>query len=92
MLLHIHPDFLWNKPLARKINQYEFFSYSVNEACIFGKKKKQLIAGLLQGIEQEYRQNIDKFSRRDHYPLELLLTYAERFYHRQFITRKDCKP
>ena len=40
-------------------------------------------------IEQEYQSNIDNFSQDiilAH--LDVLLTYAERFYHRQFNTRK----
>src|ERR1700716_3018625 len=31
-LLLVHPDFLWNTQLAKKIKQYEYFDYSVNEA------------------------------------------------------------
>jgi len=40
-------------------------------------------------MQQEYHSNIDKFSQDVVIAqLELLLTYADRFYHRQFITRK----
>ena len=88
-LLLIHPDLLWNKPLARKITQYEFFSYSANEALYLSEKEETMITGIIQGIEQEYRSNIDKFSQDVILgQLELLLTYSERFYHRQFITRR----
>jgi AraC-like DNA-binding protein len=88
-LLLIHPDFLWNTPLAQKIKQYEYFGYSVNEALHLSDKEEQLIIGILQNIEQEYRSNIDKFSADVIISqLELFFTYAERFYHRQFITRK----
>src|SRR5581483_9601366 len=31
-LVLVHPDFLWNTTLAKKIKQYEFFNYAVNEA------------------------------------------------------------
>ncbi len=57
--------------------------------CICRKKEEAIIVGIIQNIEQEYRSNIDQFSAdviSAH--LELLLTYGERFYHRQFITRK----
>jgi AraC-like DNA-binding protein len=88
-LLLLHPDFLWNTPLAQKIKQYEYFGYSVNEALHLSDKEEQLIVGILQHIEQEYRSNIDRFSQDVIVSqLELLFTYAERFYHRQFITRK----
>jgi len=30
--LFIHPDFLWNTPLAKKIKKYAYFDYAVNEA------------------------------------------------------------
>jgi len=43
----------------------------------------------MHNIEHEYHSNIDKFSQDVIIAqLELLLTYADRFYHRQFITRK----
>ena len=88
-LLLIHPDFLWNTPLAKTIKQYEYFDYSVHEALFLSEKEETTITGLLQNIEQEYHSNIDNFSQDVIIAqLELLLTYAERFYNRQFITRK----
>ena len=87
--LLVHPDFLWNTPLAQKIKQYEYFSYAVHEALFLSEKEEATIATIMQNIEQEYRSNIDKFSQDVIIAqLELLLTYAERFYQRQFITRK----
>jgi AraC family transcriptional activator of pobA len=88
-VLLIHPDFLWNTPLARQIRQYEYFSYSVNEALFLSEKEETTMAGILQNIAQEYQSNIDKFTERVILAqLELLLTYTDRFYQRQFITRK----
>jgi len=88
-ILLVHPDFLWNTPLAQKITQYEFFDYSVNEALFLSDKEETTIDGILQNMLQEYHSNIDKFSQDVVIAqLELLLTYADRFYHRQFITRK----
>ncbi|MEC5145885.1 helix-turn-helix transcriptional regulator [Chitinophaga sp. 212800010-3] len=88
-ILLIHPDFLWNTPLAKTIRQYEYFSYSVNEALYLSEKEEATIAGILGNIEHEYHSNIDQFSQRVIIAqLELLLTYSERFYHRQFLTRK----
>ena len=87
--LVVHPDFLWNTPLAQKIKQYEYFTYSVHEALHLSEKEEAMIVGIIKNIEQEYHANIDKFSQDVIIAqLELLFTYAERFYQRQFITRK----
>jgi len=88
-ILLIHPDFLWNSPLAKTIKQYEFFNYSINEALFLSEKEEATINGIVENIKQEYHSNIDKFSKGiiiSH--IENLLTYSERFYNRQFITRE----
>jgi AraC-like DNA-binding protein len=88
-LLIFHPDFLWNTSLAKKIKQYDFFGYALTEALHLSEKEEVMLTGIMQNINQEYNSNIDKFSQNviiAH--LELLLTYSERFYQRQFITRK----
>lgn len=89
-MLLIHPDFLWNTPLAKNIRQYEYFDYSVTEALFLSEKEEDIIAGLMQSMQQEYHSNIDKFSQDIIIAqLELLLNYSDRFYHRQFLTRKS---
>lgn len=88
-MLLVHPDFLWNTPLAKTIKQYEYFDYSVHEALFLSEKEETTIGGMMQSIQREYHANIDKFSQDIIIAqLELLLRYAERFYQRQFITRK----
>jgi AraC family transcriptional regulator, transcriptional activator of pobA len=88
-MLLIHPDFLWNTPLAKNIKQYGFFDYAANEALFLSDKEETTLISVFQNIEQEYYTNIDKFSQAVIIAqLELLLTYADRFYQRQFITRK----
>jgi AraC-like DNA-binding protein len=88
-LLLIHPDFLWNTPLAKKIKAYEYFSYNVSEALHLSDKEETLVTDIIQKISQEYQTNIDNFSQDVIIAqIELLLTYCERFYQRQFITRK----
>lgn len=88
-LLLIHPDFLWDTTLVKKIKSYDFFKYAVNEALFLSDKEEKVIVEILQKIEQEYQSNIDKFSQGLMITqIELLLIYAERFYERQFITRK----
>ncbi len=88
-MLLFHPDFLWHTSLAKNIKQYEYFDYSVHEALFLSQKEEAVMNGIIQNIEQEYHSNIDKFSQSVIIAqLELLLTYSERFYERQFITRK----
>ncbi|WP_420573740.1 helix-turn-helix domain-containing protein [Kordia sp.] len=88
-LLLIHPDFLWNSSLAKQMKNYQFFGYTVNEALFLSKKEEQQMIEILHNIEKEYQSSIDKFSNKIIISqLELLLNYAERFYERQFITRK----
>lgn len=88
-MLFIHPDFLWNTSLAKKIKKYDYFSYAANEALFLSHKEEALINGIVNNIMNEYNSNIDKYSQDVIVAqLELLFTYAERFYERQFITRK----
>jgi AraC family transcriptional activator of pobA len=87
--LYLHPDFLWNTPLAKNIRRYEYFDYSVHEALLLTEKEESIVIGVLQNIQQEYLANQDNFSQDiiiSH--LEVLLNYADRFYHRQFLTSK----
>ncbi len=88
-LLLIHPDFLWNTALAKKIKSYDFFQYAVNEALFLSDKEEKIIVDILQNIEKEYQSNMDKFSQELIVAqIEMLLIYSKRFYERQFITRK----
>ncbi len=88
-MMFIHPDFLWNTSLAKKIKQYEYFGYNTNEALFLSDKEENIINSIVENIKNEYQSNIDKFSQDiiiSH--LETLLNYSDRFYQRQFITRK----
>jgi AraC family transcriptional activator of pobA len=90
-ILSIHPDFLWNTPMAKSIKEYDFFDYSANEALHLSQKEETMIVNILQFIEQEYQSNLDKFSDNVIIAqLELLFSYSERFYNRQFLTRKKA--
>lgn len=88
-VLMVHPDFLWNTPLAANIKQYEFFDYAVNEALFLSEKEETMLNAIVKNIEQEYNANLDKFSQNIIVSqLETLLNYSDRFYQRQFLTRK----
>nr|WP_288807840.1 helix-turn-helix domain-containing protein [uncultured Sphingobacterium sp.] len=87
--LYFHPDFIRNYPLGKTINQYGFFSYDVSEALFLSAKEKEIIANLFASIANELENNIDHFSQDVLVSqIELLLNYSNRFYNRQFITRK----
>lgn len=85
----IHPDFFLNYPLAKKIKEYGFFSYSVNEALHLSEKEKATLLSIFKNIEEELQSRIDDFSHDVIISqIETLLNYSNRFYKRQFITRK----
>ncbi len=87
--LLFHPDFIRNYPLGRNIKKYGFFSYAVSEALYLSEKEKGIIISVFENIEQELSTSIDNFSQDVLVSqVELLLNYSNRFYNRQFITRK----
>ena len=88
-ILLFHPDFLWGSDLAKHIRNYDFFDYRVNEALFLSDNEELTLNKIVDSIQQEYSGNMDKFTQEiciSH--IETLLKYAERFYNRQFITRK----
>lgn len=88
-ILAIHPDFLFGTSLADGIKKQPFFNYSVKEALFLSEKEEQVINGILHNIKAEYQANLDQFSQKIIVSqIELLLGYAERYYQRQFLTRK----
>jgi AraC family transcriptional regulator, transcriptional activator of pobA len=87
--LVFHADFILNYTLGKKIKEYGFFSYAVNEALHLSDREEQMLEGIFKNIEQEYQTSIDQFSQDVMIAhLELLLNYCNRFYNRQFLTRK----
>lgn len=85
----IHPDYFLGSLLAKKIKQYGFFSYSANEALHLSEKEKEIILAVFHIIDEELNERIDEFSQEVMFSqIDLLLNYANRFYKRQFITRK----
>jgi AraC family transcriptional regulator, transcriptional activator of pobA len=89
LTLLVHPDFLRMYPLAKTIRDYGFFDYSVHEALYLSEQEKTVITGIFESIMRELQSSIDKFSQDIIISqLEQLLNYSNRFYNRQFITRK----
>jgi len=86
--LMFHPDFLAKHPLATSIKNYNFFSYSVNEALHLSEKEESNVTAIFKKIDEEY-QHIDHHTQSVILSqIDLLLNYSNRFYDRQFITRK----
>lgn len=87
-VLFLHPNFLYGYPLAETIKNYGFFSYSINEALHLSSPEQENIIQLFQRIQQE-SEHIDRHTQEIIIAqIELLLNYNNRFYERQFLTRK----
>lgn len=87
--LAIHPDFLRTYPLAQKIKYYGFFDYAVSEALILSDEEQKSVETIFAQIEKEANLPIDNFSQDVILSnMDLLLTYCNRYYNRQFIMRK----
>ena len=89
--LVIHPDFLRSHSLGKIIQNYGYFSYAVNEALHLSEKEEAMLTNIVENIKREYRSSTDKFSQDVMLSqIELLLNYSNRFYDRQFMTRKQA--
>ena len=87
--LTFHPDLIVGTPLAKQIDQYGFFSYSLSEALHLSPEEQEFILDCLTKIESELKRPIDKHSKKlIASNIGLFLDYCERFYDRQFITRE----
>lgn len=85
-----HEDFIHGLEIRKRIKNYNFFNYNVNEALHLSPKEEKIIKLIFKGIEAEYNNNQDEFSKDiiiSH--LEALLKYADRFYKRQFLNREE---
>lgn len=88
--INFHEDFIKGTELAQQIKKYGFFSYAVNEALHLSPKEEKQIESIVEHIDIEYQNNQDEFSKEIIISqLSTLLKYANRFYERQFINRKE---
>ena len=88
-LLVFHPDLLARYPLGQKISGYQFFSYQVHEALHLSAREEAILNELAASLRRESEQPADAFSQDVLVAqLDLLLSYANRYYHRQFQTRR----
>lgn len=88
--INFHEDFIKGTELAHQIKKYGFFTYSANEALHLSPKEEKQIEAIVESIDMEYQNNQDEFSKDIIISqLTTLLKYANRFYERQFINRKE---
>ncbi len=88
--LLFHPDLLHGTQLEKDIKQYSFFDYRINEALHMTDEEKSIILFLLRQLRDEIDNN-PKDETQDSIIIGLiglLLNYCQRFYNRQFLTRK----
>ncbi len=88
--IYLHEDYLIGHPLYNEIKKYNFFDYEINEALHLTPREKEIMWSVYNKIKMEYYNNPDEFSKTiilSH--LDTLLKYAQRFYKRQFIDRKQ---
>jgi AraC family transcriptional activator of pobA len=88
-MLLFHPDFFISYAVARSIKQYGFFSYAANEALHLSDQERKTVMTVFSIIDEELNSRIDDFSQDVIVSqIDLLLNYSNRFYRRQFNTRK----
>ena len=88
--INFHEDFIKGTELAQQIKKYGFFSYAVNEALHLSPREEKQMESIVENIEIEYSNNQDKFSKDIIISqLSTLLKYANRFYERQFLNRRE---
>lgn len=89
-LIAFHKDYLNGSLLFEKIKSYNFFNYNVNEALHLSPKEEYILNSIFKSIHIEYENNQDKFSKEIILSqTSTLLKYANRFYQRQFLNRKE---
>lgn len=84
-----HPDLIRGTQLEKDIKSYSFFDYSVNEALHMNEKEHDIVVAIFRRIKSEIDNPHDDFQNDILVGyISLLLKYCQRFYNRQFITRK----
>jgi len=90
-VLVVHPDFFQGYRLASQIKGYGYFSYASNEALHLSEKEEKSIMDIIENVSREIAANMDAFTQDLLVSnIELLLKYCDRFYNRQFLTRKKA--
>lgn len=87
--LLFHPDLLRGTPLSKNIKQYTFFDYRVHEALHMTDEEHDIFVSLMQQMSNELQKPHDELQNAILIAyIELVLNFCQRFYNRQFTTRK----
>ncbi len=87
--LLFHPDLLRGTPISKNIRQYTFFDYRVHEALHMTDEEHDIFVSLMQQIRNELQKPHDELQNAILIAyIELVLNFCQRFYNRQFTTRK----
>lgn len=87
--LLFHPDLIHGTQLEKEIRHYSFFDYSVNEALHMNETEHDIVVAIFKRIKSEIDNPHDDFQNDILVGyISLLLKYCQRFYNRQFVTRK----
>lgn len=87
--LLFHPDLLRATHLEKTIKNYSFFDYRVNEALHMTDEEHDIFVLLMRQIRDELQKRPDELQNAIIVGyIELALNFCQRFYNRQFITRK----
>lgn len=85
----IHPNIYKDFLSEKNINIYNFFSYEVNESLLLTEEEENTVSFLMNEAWNELNNKKDNFSIQITLSyIGLLLNISERFYSRQFNTRK----
>lgn len=84
-----HPDLIQGTALEHQIRNFSFFDYRINEALHMTDKEREVMISIIRQLQTELEFPSDKNQNRIIAGfINLLLRYSERFYNRQFETRR----
>lgn len=87
--LLFHPDLLHGTSLERRIDDFNYFDYRVNEALHLTHTEREIIISLFSQLKAELDNDSNSYKREIIVGyIELILSYCGRFYDRQFMTRR----
>ena len=87
--LLFHPDLLHGSYLEKKIREYSFFNYRINEALHMTDEEHDIFVSLMRQIQDETEKPHDGMQDAIIVGyIGILLNFCQRFYNRQFLTRK----
>jgi len=92
-VLFFHKDLGIGTDFHEELDRYGFFGYDVSEGLHLSQQEEIAIHQIFANIHAESELPIDQHHRQVVLSnIELMLTYAQRYYTRQFVVRHDANP